>query len=74
MTWLVLGVLLWVGAHLFKRVLPKQREALGKWGRPLVAAPIVETGRCYRIVTAFEHGVGHTVGDVVLHRYDCVAV
>jgi uncharacterized membrane protein len=37
MTWLVLGILLWVGAHLFKRVLPKQREALGKWGRPLVA-------------------------------------
>ncbi len=41
MTWLVLGVLLWVGAHLFKRVLPKQREALGKWGRPLVAVVIV---------------------------------
>ena len=41
MTWLVLGVLLWVGAHLFKRVLPKQREALGKWGRPVVAAIIV---------------------------------
>ncbi len=41
MTWLVLGVLLWVGAHLFKRVLPKQREALGKSGRPLVAVVIV---------------------------------
>ncbi len=41
MTWLVLGVLLWVGAHLFKRVLPKQRDALGKWGRPLVAVVIV---------------------------------
>ncbi len=41
MTWLVLGILLWVGAHLFKRVLPKQREALGKWGRPLVAVVIV---------------------------------
>ena len=41
MTWLVLGVLLWVGAHLFKRVLPKQREVLGKWGRPLVAVVIV---------------------------------
>ncbi len=32
---------MWVGAHLFKRVLPKQREALGKWGRPLVAVAIV---------------------------------
>ena len=41
MTWLVLGVLLWIGAHLFKRVLPEQREALGKWGRPLVAVVIV---------------------------------
>ncbi len=41
MTWLVLGVLVWVGAHLFKRVLPKQREALGKWGRPLVAVVVV---------------------------------
>ena len=41
MTWLILGLLLWVGGHLFKRVLPKQREALGKWGRPLVAVAIV---------------------------------
>ncbi len=32
---------MWVGAHLFKRVLPKQREALGKSGRPLVAVVIV---------------------------------
>ncbi len=32
---------MWVGAHLFKRVLPKPREALGKWGRPLVAVVIV---------------------------------
>ena len=41
MTWLVLGVLLWVGTHFFKRVLPKQREALGKWGRLLVAVVVV---------------------------------
>lgn len=41
MIWLVLGVGLWVGAHLFKRVLPKQRAALGKAGRPVVAATIV---------------------------------
>lgn len=40
MIWLVLGVALWIGAHLFKRVLPKQREALGKAGRPLVAVTI----------------------------------
>ena len=41
MTWLVLGLLLWVGGHLFKRVLPYQREALGKWGKPLVATVIL---------------------------------
>ena len=40
MIWLVLGVLLWAGAHLFKRVLPNRREALGKWGMPLVAAVV----------------------------------
>ncbi len=34
MNWLILGVLLWVGAHLFKRILPNQRAALG-WGRTL---------------------------------------
>jgi len=38
--WLVLGLGFWVGAHLFKRVLPKQRAALGKAGRPVVAAVI----------------------------------
>ncbi len=41
MTWLIVGLLLWTGAHLFKRVLPKQRQALGKWGRPIVALVIV---------------------------------
>lgn len=40
MTWLVLGIFLWTGGHLFNRVLPKQRQALGKWGRPLVAVVI----------------------------------
>lgn len=37
MIWLVLGVLIWIGAHLFKRILPKQRAALGKAGNALVA-------------------------------------
>ena len=41
MTWLILGLALWTGAHLFKRALPKQREALGKAGRPLVAIVII---------------------------------
>lgn len=41
MIWLCLGLLLWMAAHFFKRVLPKKREELGKWGRPLVAACVL---------------------------------
>ena len=37
MTWLVLGLALWTAAHLFKRVLPAQRAALGNKGKGLVA-------------------------------------
>ena len=41
MIWLVLGLLLWVGAHFFKRVLPRQRAAMGRAGRGVVAVLIV---------------------------------
>ncbi len=41
MTWLILGVALWIGAHLFKRVLPRQRAALGGKGRAVVAVAIL---------------------------------
>ena len=41
MTWLILGLLLWWAAHLFKRVLPRQRAAMGKAGRGLVAVLIL---------------------------------
>ena len=41
MIWLCLGLVIWMGAHFFKRVLPRQRKALGKAGRPLVAACLV---------------------------------
>ena len=41
MAWLVLGLMLWTGAHFFKRVLPVQRAAMGKAGRGLVALLIV---------------------------------
>lgn len=34
---LILGVALWSGAHLFKRVAPERRAALGDGGRGLVA-------------------------------------
>ena len=37
MTWLIGGVLLWSGAHLFKRLAPAARARLGSAGRPLVA-------------------------------------
>jgi len=37
MTWLVLGLALWSAAHLFKRLLPVQRAALGMPGKGLVA-------------------------------------
>ncbi len=34
---LVTGVLIWSGAHLFKRVAPGARARLGNGGRPLMA-------------------------------------
>ena len=37
MTLLIGGVLLWSGAHLFKRLAPAARARLGSAGRPLVA-------------------------------------
>ena len=41
MTVLSLGVLLWMAAHLFKRILPAQRAALGRTGRIVVATAIL---------------------------------
>ncbi|MEM8555902.1 MAG: NnrU family protein [Pseudomonadota bacterium] len=42
MGWIVLllGNALWIGGHLFKRVMPDQRNALGQKGRGLVAAAL----------------------------------
>lgn len=37
MIWLILGVALWWGAHLFKRIAPEARAGLGDRGRGLVA-------------------------------------
>jgi len=37
MALLILGIILWWGAHLFKRVAPAQRASLGDKGRGLVA-------------------------------------
>ena len=39
--WLILGLGLWIGAHLFKRVLPRQRAAMGKAGRGVVAVAVL---------------------------------
>ncbi len=38
---LVLGVLLWTGAHLFKRLAPGRRAALGERGRGIVAILVI---------------------------------
>jgi len=38
---LILGLILWIAAHYFKRFMPDQRAALGKPGRGIVAVAIV---------------------------------
>lgn len=40
MTLLILGLLLWAGAHFFKRVLPERRAAMGDKAKGLVAGLI----------------------------------
>ena len=41
MTLLILGLILWIAAHYFKRLMPKQRAALGDKGKAMVAIGIV---------------------------------
>jgi uncharacterized membrane protein len=41
MIWLILGVLLWAAAHLFKRLIPGVREQLGDAGKGIVAVALV---------------------------------
>lgn len=41
MTLLILGLALWVGAHLFKRLAPAQHGALGTKAKPLMAVLLV---------------------------------
>lgn len=41
MTLLVIGILLWIGAHLFKRVVPDMRASIGGKGKGLVAVALV---------------------------------
>ncbi|MHA6326211.1 NnrU family protein [Roseivivax sp. CAU 1753] len=38
---LILGLLLWVAAHLFKRVAPEKRAAMGNAGKGVVAAAVL---------------------------------
>lgn len=38
---MLLGLLLWVDAHLFRRILPRQRAQLGSKGRGLVAVTLL---------------------------------
>jgi uncharacterized membrane protein len=41
MIWLILGVLLWAGAHLFKRILPGVRGPMGDAGKGVVALALL---------------------------------
>lgn len=41
MTLLILGILLWVGAHYFKRLMPARRAGMGDAGKGLVALVLV---------------------------------
>ena len=41
MTILILGLILWVGAHLFKRLMPAERARMGDKGRGVVALVLV---------------------------------
>ena len=41
MALLILGMILWVGAHYFKRLMPDQRAALGNKGKGVIAVAIV---------------------------------
>lgn len=38
---LVLGLIIWWGAHLFKRIAPKARRGMGRTGKPAVAAALI---------------------------------
>jgi uncharacterized membrane protein len=40
MTTLIIGLILWIAAHMFKRLLPRQRAALGDAGKGFVAAAL----------------------------------
>ncbi|OYX24910.1 MAG: hypothetical protein B7Z10_07935 [Rhodobacterales bacterium 32-66-7] len=41
MTWIVVGLALWSGAHLFKRLAPAARAGIGDAGKGLVALAVV---------------------------------
>jgi len=41
MALLIVGLLIWVGAHLFKRVAPEQRAAMGDTGKLIVTVALV---------------------------------
>ncbi len=41
MTWIVLGLALWWGAHLFKRLAPARRAAMGDAGKGLVTVGVL---------------------------------
>lgn len=63
MALLILGVALWAGAHLFKRLAPAQRAALGDRGRGLIALVIIGS------VVLMVLGYGRADGAVLWGRH-----
>lgn len=63
MIWLVLGLALWVGAHLFKRLMPGARAALGEGpGKMLIAVALLIS------IVLMVHGYGRAEGAVFWGR------
>ncbi len=52
MTLLILGLIVWAFAHLFKRLFPAQRAALGTAGKGIAAAALI--GSVVLMVTGYK--------------------
>ncbi len=65
MTLLLLGLALWVGAHLFKRLAPGPRAALGNAGKGIVAVLLVVSV----VLMYYGYGAARAEGDVWWSRH-----
>jgi uncharacterized membrane protein len=60
MTLLILGVVLWWAAHLFKRVMPAQRASLGNAGKGIVAVAVLASV----VMMYFGYGAAMATADI----------